>query len=109
MPRYLVLASYNESGKQALAGQPQDRVSGVRQLIEAHGGKLQSFDFGLGEHDVVAIYEAPDDVTAVTLSLAFQKPGHLRHFNTTRLISPEEMVQAMERASGTTYQAPRRG
>ena len=109
MPRYLVLASYNESGIAALAGHPQDRVEGVRKLIESHGGKLVSFDFSLGEHDVVAIVEAPDDVTAATLSLAVQKPAHLKHYTTTRLLSPEEMMQAMERASGTQYQAPRRG
>lgn len=109
MPRYLVLASYNESGKQALAGKPQDRIAGVRKLIEQHGGKLESFDFALGAHDVVAIYECQDDVTAAALSLAFQSPGHLKEFTTTRLISGDEMMQAMEKASGAQYQAPQRG
>ena len=108
MPRYLALASYNESGKQALASQPQDRVAGVRRLCEELGGKLVSLDFALGEHDVVAILELPDDLAATTLSLAVQRAGHIRDYTTTRLLSPEEMIQAMERASGTQYQAPRR-
>lgn len=107
MPRYLILASYNEAGMQALASHPQDRLEGVVKLVESHGGKVHSFDFALGEHDVVGIIEAPDDVTAATLSLAIQKPAHLKHFTTTRLLSNEEMMQAMQRASGTQYQGPR--
>lgn len=108
MPRYLVLASYNETGKQALASQPQDRVAGVRQACEKLGGALISLDFAMGEHDVVGVCEFPDDIAAVTLSLVVQKAGHLKSFSTTRLISPDEMMQAMERASGTQYQAPHR-
>lgn len=108
MPRYLVLASYNETGKQALASQPQDRVAGVRRAVEELGGSLDSFDFAMGDHDVVATCELPDDVAAVTLSLLVQKAGHLKDFSTTRLISPEEMMRAMEQASGMQYQAPRR-
>lgn len=108
MPRYLVLASYNETGKQALASQPQDRVAGVRRLCEEAGGTLISLDFAMGEHDIVVISDLPDDIAAVTISLAAQKAGHLTNFSTTRLISPDEMIQAMERASGIQFQAPRR-
>lgn len=108
MPRYLVLGSYNESGKQALASQPQDRVSGVRKLCESLGGKLISLDFAMGEHDVVGICELPDDVAMVSMSLSVQKAGHLKSFASTRLISPDEMMSAMENASGIQYQAPHR-
>ncbi|HET7037161.1 MAG TPA: GYD domain-containing protein [Thermomicrobiaceae bacterium] len=109
MPRYLILASYNESGMQALASHPQDRIASARDLVAQHGGTLLSLDFALGEHDIVVFAEAPDDVTAAALSLAFQKPGHLRNVTTTRLLSSDEMMQAMHRASGTQYQGPRRG
>ncbi len=57
--------------------------------------------------DRVTLAELPDDVADVTLSLAAQKPGHLRSLSTTRLISPEETMQAMERASGIAYRGPR--
>lgn len=108
MPRYLGLANYNESGKQALASQPQDRLAVLSALLEQLGGRLVSGEFTLGEYDIVVIVELPDDVAMATAALAAQKAGHLRKVTFTRLLSQEEMLRAMERASGIQYQAPRR-
>ena len=107
MPRYLGLGIYNEAGKQALASHPQDRLAVLSGLLEQLGGKLVSGEFTLGEYDVVVICELPDDVAMATAALAAQKAGHLRKVTFTRLLSREEMMQAMERASGIQYQAPR--
>lgn len=108
MPRYLALADYNESGKLALASQPQDRIAVLSALLEQLGGRLVSGEFTLGGHDVVVICELPDDVAAATVALATQKAGHIRKLTVTRLLSQEEFLRAEERASQTQYQAPRR-
>ncbi|WP_167784908.1 GYD domain-containing protein [Ramlibacter rhizophilus] len=106
MPRYLVQASYTSAAAAAFISNPQDRVAGLKALVEKMEGKLESLDFCLGEYDVVGVYSAPDDVTAAALALAVSAPGHLRSYKTTRLLSAQEFLQAQKKARGANYQAP---
>src|SRR5680860_546742 len=75
MPRYLIQASYTAAAAAAFVSNPQDRVAGVRAAAEKLGGKLESFDFCLGDHDVIAVGSLPDDTAAAALSLAVNAPG----------------------------------
>ncbi len=106
MPRYLVQASYTSAAVAALVGNPQDRVASVTALAKKLGGKLVSMDFCLGEHDVVAIFEAPDDTTAAAMALAVNAVGHLHDYKTTKLLSPKEFLAAQEMAHGVSFKAP---
>jgi len=106
MPRYLIQASYNSDAAAAFVSNPQDRVAGVRALTEKLGGELESFDFALGEHDVIAVGSFPDDASAAALALAVNAAGHLRSYRTTRLLSPEEFLAAQQKAHGAGYKAP---
>lgn len=109
MPRYMIQASYTMEALAAFVAKPQDRSAGVRALVERMGAQLSSFDFSLGDYDVMATYTAPDDVTAAAIALAVCAPGHLKSFKTTRLLSQEEFLAASQKASGAGYQAPTRG
>src|SRR4051812_30408788 len=100
MARYLVQASYTAEAAAAFASKPQDRVAGVRALVERMGGELASFDYCLGDYDVAIIYSAPDDTTATAVALAALAPGHLKSYKTTKLLSPEEFLEASRKASG---------
>jgi uncharacterized protein with GYD domain len=106
MPRYLVQASYTPAAAAAFISSPQDRVAGLDAVIKRLEGKLESFDFSLGEYDVVAVYSAPDDTTAAALALAVNAAGHLKSYRTTRLLSPQEFLAAQKKAHGLDYQAP---
>jgi uncharacterized protein with GYD domain len=106
MPRYLIQASYTAEATAAFARKPQDRTEGLRNIIQNLGGQLESFDYCLGDFDVVATYTAADDTTATALALAVLAPGHLKSYKTTKLLSPEEFRAASEKASGLNYQAP---
>ena len=90
----------------AFVSNPQDGVPGVRAIVEELGGKLDSFDFSLGEYDVVGLVTLPDDMTAAAFSLAVNAAGHLKTYKTTRLMSGEDFLAAQQKANGTTYQAP---
>jgi uncharacterized protein with GYD domain len=107
MPRYLIQASYTATAAAAFVSNPQDRVPGVRAAVEKLGGKLESFEFSLGEYDVVGIGEFPDDVTAAAFALAVSAPGHLKSYKTTRLMSAQEFLSAQKKAHGVAYQAPK--
>lgn len=106
MARYMIQATYNVDARKALVAHPQDRVAGVAALMERLGGRLESFYFSMGEFDIVAIAELPDDIAAVTGALAVTGAGHLTAYQTTKLLTNEEMMTAMTKAHGLTYAAP---
>lgn len=106
MPRYMVQAAYTAEAAASFARTPQDRAGGVRALLERMGGKLESFDYSMGEFDVVIVFSVPDDVTATAVALAAISPGHLKAYRTTKLLSPEEFLEASRKASGVTFQGP---
>ena len=108
MPRYMVQAAYTAEAAAAFANKPQDRVAGVRALMERLGAQLDNFDYCLGDYDVVVTYTAPDDTTATAIALAVTAAGHVKAYKTTKLLSPEEFLEASRKASGMDYQGPSR-
>lgn len=108
MPRYLIQASYNSAAVAAFVSNPQDRVAGVEAVAKTLGGKLESFDFCLGEYDVIGVVALPDDTSAAAFSLAVSAPGHLKSYRTTRLLSPKEFLEAQKKAHGVKYKAPKK-
>jgi uncharacterized protein with GYD domain len=103
MPHYLHQVAYSREGWEALVKQPQDRVEAVRPAIERLGGKIKSAWFAFGDYDVVVISEMPDNVSAAAISMAFAGGGACKAVHTTPLLSTEEAVEAMKKASQTGY------
>jgi len=106
MPRYLIQGSYTSAAASAFVSHPQDRAAGVQTAAEKLGGKLESIEFSLGEHDVHVIVALPDDVAAAALALAVNAPGHLKSYQTTRLLSAQEFLAAQQKAHNVGYKAP---
>ncbi|HVB65709.1 MAG TPA: GYD domain-containing protein [Nitrolancea sp.] len=106
MARYMIQATYNADARKALVAHPQDRVAGVAALMERMGGKLECFYFSMGEFDIVAIAELPDDISAAAGALAVTGAGHLSAYHTTKLLTNDEMMSAMNKAHGMTYASP---
>jgi uncharacterized protein with GYD domain len=107
MPRYMIQFSYTSEAWAALAKNPEDRSGALGQLLETLGGRLESLDYTMGDYDGVAIAEAPDDTTAVAAVIAAVSPGHVRGTKTTKLISPADMITALQKAGSVTYRGPR--
>lgn len=59
-----------------------------------------------GDYDVVEIATLPDDESAVALSMAVQAGGAVKSFKTTPLLSVNEGIEAMKKASGLGYRPP---
>lgn len=108
MARYLAQAAYTAEAIATFVANPQDRAQGLGALIERLGGRMETFDYCLGEYDVMVIYSAPDDTSAVAIALATIAPGHLKGIKTTKLIAPDEFVEASRKAGAGNYQAPAR-
>ena len=105
MPSYLQQVAYSTEGWEALVGKPQDRIEAVRPAIEKLGGKIESSWFAFGEYDVVLIIQMPSNVDAGAIAMAFAAGGACKSVKTTPLLSAEEAVEAMKKASSAGYRA----
>jgi uncharacterized protein with GYD domain len=81
----------------AFVSKPQDRVAGVRALVEKAGGTLHSMDYCFGEYDVMIMASVPDDATMTAISLLVSAQGHVRCIQTTPLMSPEAFMSAQQK------------
>jgi uncharacterized protein with GYD domain len=59
--------------------------------------------FSLGEHDIAAVMEAPDDTTMAAVSVAIGAGGAVRNARTTKLLSGAEFVEVLKKASSIGY------
>jgi uncharacterized protein with GYD domain len=103
MPHYLVQVAYNTSGLAGLVKEPQDRIEKVTPAIEAFGGRVECAYYAFGEHDVVLICEMPDNASAAGFALAVGAGGTVSEYRTTVLLTPDEAVEAMRKASDSSY------
>jgi len=102
MPHYLIQASYTAEAWRALLDKPENRTEALRPVIEKLGGRIVHSWYAFGEHDMVAVVEMPDNVSAAAFSLA----QALRSLQTTPLLEVAEGLEAMKRASKTGYRPP---
>lgn len=106
MALYMFQGAYTPEAWAAMTKNPQDRIVGLADMIQKLGGKLISLYYCFGDYDVVALFEAPDDTTASAMVLAAISPGHVRASNTTKLLTVQEVTEAMHKARSVSYQPP---
>ncbi len=86
--------------------EPRGPPGGSYPDIEAVGGRLHGFWYAFGEHDAYAVWEAPDNVAMAATALAIAAGGALSQHHTTVLLSVEETLAALRKASTIAYRAP---
>ena len=101
MPHYLQQVASSIEGWKALAKKPQNRVEAVRPAIEKLGGTIETAYFTFGDYDVVLILEMPSNVDVTAIAMAFAAGGACRSVKTTPLLTLDEAVEAMKKASKT--------
>ena len=107
MALYMYQAAYTAESIVAQIKEPQDRLEAVRPAFEAVGATILAGGYPLGDYDVLAVYEAPDDTTAAALALAVAAGGATRSAKTTRLLSGEEWITSLRKAQGSQYKPAR--
>jgi uncharacterized protein with GYD domain len=106
MPLYLTKFSYTPAAWAKLIKNPEDRRAAAKQYIEAVGGKLHGFWYAFGEHDGYNLWEAPDNVSMAATAIAISAGGALSSLQTTVLLTVEETLAAMQKASSIMYRPP---
>jgi uncharacterized protein with GYD domain len=106
MPLYLTRFRYTPATWAKLVRNPEDRRDAAREYIESVGGKLHGFWYAFGEHDGYNLWEAPDDVSMAAVAIAIGAGGALSAIETTVLLTVEETLAAVRKASTIAYRPP---
>jgi uncharacterized protein with GYD domain len=77
MPAYVILANWTEQGMRQVKDSPRRLDAAKKALIEM-GGEFKSIYMTMGEYDLVAVYEAPDDAVAARFALLLGQLGSVR-------------------------------
>ena len=96
MPRYVSLIDWTAEGV-ANFKDSVDRYEAAEQQFEQIGVRFVDVYWTLGEHDIVAVLEAPDDETATAALLATGSQGNIRT-KTMRAFSRDEMRAVIDKA-----------
>jgi len=107
MAHYMFQVSFTADAWAKMVREPQNREQAIKPTIEKLGGKLVGYWFTFGDSDAVVIVQMPDNLTAAAASLAATAGGAVKSLKTTVLMSVDESMQAMRKAAGAGYQAPR--
>ncbi len=106
MPLYLVRFRYTADAWQKLVESPEDRRGPVGELIESLGGEMKGFWYSFGNHDGFVIADVPDNVSAAALSIAASAGHGSAEVDTTVLLTVEEFMEALNKASATHFHPP---
>ena len=77
MMTYISLINWTEQGVRDVKASP-NRLDASRKLLGGLGGSMKGFYLTMGEYDMVAILEAPDDAAAARFTLTLAQGGNVR-------------------------------
>jgi uncharacterized protein with GYD domain len=77
VPTYIMLANWTDQGAQKVKESPR-RLDSAKRALADMGGEFKSFYMTMGDYDLVAIYEAPDDAVAARFMLVLGRLGTVR-------------------------------
>ena len=95
MPHYISLMRWTSQGVMGLPAW-RERVEEGERTIEEAGGRLIGVYVTLGRYDVVEIFEAPDDETAMEILMKLQRHG-AEQTETLRAFSRDEAEEIVRR------------
>lgn len=77
MTTYIMLANWTEKGIQNVTESPR-RLDAAKKALKDMDGDFKLFFLTMGDYDIVAVYEAPDDAVAARFNLQLGMMGNIR-------------------------------
>ena len=77
MPTYISMLHYTQQGISAIKNAPA-RIDAAKDAYRKAGGELKSIYLTLGQYDLVAIAEMPNDEAVARMALALGAQGNIR-------------------------------
>jgi uncharacterized protein with GYD domain len=95
MATYLTLGNFTDQGIRDVK-ESTKRADAVKAAAKKLGVTMKDIYWTMGQYDVVAMFEAPDDVSISALALAIGAAGNIRS-QTMRAYSKEEMNAVLKK------------
>jgi uncharacterized protein with GYD domain len=89
MATYITLASFTDQGIRSVKDTTR-RAAAVQEAAKKFGATMPQIYWTMGAYDLVAMVEAPDDLSASAFSLAIGMAGNIRG-QTLRAFNKDEM------------------
>jgi len=86
MTTYVMLVKWTEQGMRQVKDSPK-RLDKAKTALKEMGGAFKDFYLTMGDYDIVAVYDAPDDAVAARFTLILGMLGNVR--TTTLKAFPE--------------------
>jgi uncharacterized protein with GYD domain len=77
MTTYIMLVNWTEQGVKNVRDSPK-RLDAAKKSLADMGGSFKEFYLTMGEYDMVAVCEAPDDAVAARFALQLSMGGNVR-------------------------------
>ena len=95
MATYITLGNFTEQGIRDVR-ETTKRADAVKAAAKKLGVTMKDIYWTMGQYDVVAMFEAPDDVSISALALAIGAAGNIRS-QTMRAYSKDEMNAVLKK------------
>ena len=97
MAAYVLLIKWTDQGMRQIRDSP-NRLDKAKAMLRDMGGQITAFYMTMGEYDMVATYEAPDDAVAARYTLMLGMLGNVR--STTLKAFPEKAYREIVNSLG---------
>jgi uncharacterized protein with GYD domain len=95
MATYIVLTNFTDQGIRHVKDTLK-RSETFKEMAGKFGVKVKELSWTLGQYDIIATVEAPDDLSATALGLALSAMGNVRT-QTLRAFGAGEMKQILDK------------
>lgn len=99
MPTYISLVKFTHQGVTTMKEKGIERADMVRKNAQSLGGKLVQAYYCLGEYDVIAIWDFPDNRTAMKAAVLNASMGHIQ-ITTMPAVARDEWKQILQETVG---------
>ncbi len=108
MPTFIVTGNYTAAAVQGMLKNPSDREAAARAIVEAAGGKLETFYLTTGDNDFSIKVTIDDAADLMAGLMATAASGAVSNLKTIRAFTSSEFT-AMQKKAGEivkSYKAP---
>ena len=107
MPQYLARFSYAPPAMQTVVRLPDvDRAAEATAMVASLGARLLGYWHVMGGAEGLVLFEAPDSVVVASIALAIAGSGEVSKYDTTVLLTMEEVRVAAVAAASARHLPP---